>query len=162
MKAPASCRLMKPEERFDACDLVVRVFMRDVAPHYDREGVEHFLTYAASADALLERLGRNHFVAVAEEEGRIVGVIEMRDHRHISLFFVEHDRQMKGIGRSLLRAALGECLRLYPCMEGVTVNSSPNSVRAYERLGFARTDSIQVKDGIVFIPMTLEVSQHAP
>jgi GNAT superfamily N-acetyltransferase len=66
------------------------------------------------------------------------------------MLFVRPSHQRSGIGRGLLEAAITlagdpDC--------GLTVNSSPNAVSAYQHMGFQVTDSEQCVHGIRFVPM---------
>jgi GNAT superfamily N-acetyltransferase len=156
---PLILRPMEAGEETETCKLVVRIFDDLVAPVYSQEGVNEFLEYARP-DAFLRRLQRNHFVLLATVQDRIVGMIEIRDNSHVSLFFVDRSFQHKGIGRELLRRALEVCQGHESELREVTVNASPNSVQIYARLGFRPTRSEQVVNGIRFTPMTLEDISH--
>ena len=155
------CRAMEPGEEQQVCHLVVRVFTEFVAPLYSPEGVREFLNYAADPDRLRERLQANRFVLVAELQGRMVGVIEVRNCDHISLFFVDGQAQRKGIGSELWRLALAACLAGRPDLARITVHSSPNAVEAYNRLGFRTEGPEETVNGIRFVPMALAVKETA-
>lgn len=157
---PVIYRAMKAGEERQVCDLVVRVFTEFVAPLYSTEGVREFLAYAAETDQLRQRLQAGRFVLVAELQGPLVGAIEIRNYDHISLFFVDGKAQRKGIGRVLWRRAFDACLAGRPDFGRVTVNSSPNAVEAYKRLGFETEGPEKTVNGIRFVPMVFEV-QHA-
>jgi len=146
-------RSMNDGEERAVCRLVARVFADFVAVLYSPQGVREFLAYAADFDQLRERLQSNHFVLVAETQGRIVGAIEVRNCDHISLFFVDGELQRKGIGNGLWRRALVSCLANRPEVAKITVNSSPNAVEAYQKLGFQLDGLEQTENGIRFIPM---------
>ncbi len=148
-------RPMEPDEIQAVSDLVFRSFKNNVAPYYSEEGVETFFDYA-NPKALSERFLKDHFILVAVEKQALVGMIEIRNNRHISLLFVEPMQQQKGIGKGLLERAIALSRQSDPESKGLTVNSSPNSVEAYKRFGFAPTDSFREKNGIQFMPMRLE------
>ena len=150
-------REMQFEEIAAVADLVVRTFVHDVAPAYVQQGVQEFLKYA-QVDAFEERFQKKHFVLVAETEGKIVGMIEMRNHDHVSLFFVDPYHQSKGIGRELFQHALDLCRAARPGSLQITVNSSPNAVKAYEDFGFRAADEMKEINGIKFVPMGKRVS----
>jgi len=150
-------RAMKAGEERDVCRLVARVFADFVAVLYSPQGVREFLAYAADFDQLRERLQANHFVLVAETQGRIVGAIEVRNCDHISLFFVDGELQRKGIGNGLWRRALVNCLANRSDVVKITVHSSPNAVEAYQGLGFQAEGPEQTENGICFIPMAFAV-----
>ncbi|PTY01831.1 GNAT family N-acetyltransferase [Opitutaceae bacterium EW11] len=131
----------------EAARLSAEVFMEAVAPLYSAEGTRVFLDYASVA-AWRERHERGQRTWLALDQSRMIGVLHIRDGNHVSMFFVDTAHQRHGIGRCLLRHAIAEL--------GVgefTVNSSPNSVAGYEKLGFAATGPEEEKFGIRFTPM---------
>jgi GNAT superfamily N-acetyltransferase len=145
-------RLMRDGEEQAVCDLVHRVFDLSVAPLYRKGGQRNFKQYADPAE-MSERVHSDHFVLLALAGGDIIGMIEIRRHRHVSLLFVEPKFQGKGVGGELLGKALELCRRKDSQIREVTVNSSPNAVKAYERMGFQSTGEEQVISGVRFIPM---------
>jgi predicted GNAT family N-acyltransferase len=147
---------MKQDEIRAVSDLVFRSFKNNVAPYYSEEGVETFLDYA-NPNAMTARFQKDHFTLIAMQAQALVGMIEIRNHSHISLFFVESLEQQKGIGKALLKKAINTIQKSNPDQKVLTVNSSPNSVEAYKRFGFAPTNSFQEKNGIQFMPMALEL-----
>ncbi|PYJ23517.1 MAG: hypothetical protein DME92_00885 [Verrucomicrobia bacterium] len=103
-------------------------------------------TLYASADALSQRQVSGHATYVAERGGELVGMLHLRAPCHVAMLFVQSSLQRSGIARALLASA-GDANCEF------TVNSSPNAVAAYERLGFRVTGSEQCVHGIRFIPM---------
>lgn len=148
---------MEAGEAQEVCALVIRVFNEFVAHQYSDNGIQEFLKYV-EPNCLSERCQEGDFVVLARSQGKIVGMIEIVENSHISLFYTEGERQGTGIGRELLRKALEICVRDEPTMKGITVNSSPNAVNIYEKLGFYVMEPEQVKNGIRFVPMKLEIS----
>jgi predicted GNAT family N-acyltransferase len=69
------------------------------------------------------------------------------------LLFVDKSYHKRGIAKELLRIAITDIHETYSEAEEITINSSPYAVRIYERLGFIATDSMQEKDGIIYLPM---------
>jgi ribosomal protein S18 acetylase RimI-like enzyme len=164
MEETVQYRFMEPSEETGVCNLVIRVFNEFVAHQYSHEGVREFLKYV-QPELLLRRSQKNHFVLLATIQGKIVGMIEIRHNRHVSLLFVDKRFQQRGIGRELLRRSLKICkleisLKRSPELQGVSVNSSPNSIRIYERIGFRRKGPEQVKNGIRFTQMVLELPKE--
>ena len=148
-------RPMRAGEETAVIDLVKRVFEATVAPHYSEAGVQEFYTYAAP-EPLASRQQSDHFVLVAEQDRRLIGMIEMRHTEHVAMLFTEP--QGRGTGRRLLQTALAVSVSQNPGLSRVTVHSSPNAVSAYERLGFRATDQEQELNGIRFVPMALELT----
>jgi len=151
----ASIRWMKHGEEGLVCRLAVGVFNEFVAPLYSQEGVSEFLRYI-DPDLLSKRAKSNHFVLMAESDNKLVGIIEVRDFNHISLLFVLREVQRKGIAKQLLDEALKTCSQHNPNLPHITVYSSPNSVEAYENLGFRSEGSEELDRGIRYIPMKLQ------
>jgi predicted GNAT family N-acyltransferase len=158
MEEPLQCRPMNPGEETKVCNLVSRVFNDFVAPLYDQEGVQEFFKYVEPT-LLWQRSQENHFVLVATIRDKVVGMIEIRDYNHVSLLFVDRQFQQRDISKELLRRALETCLQHEPKLAEVSVNSSPNAVQVYERLGFYQKKPEQIKNGIRFVPMVLELSR---
>ncbi len=137
--------------------LVSSVFDQFVAPLFSDEGIREFKSFIEPPQ-LMERLRANSFFLVAEIGAEIVGVIAVRDWSHVSILFVKGDYQGKGIARSLFAEALKRCRGGKPDLEKITVNSSPNAVGAYRRMGFVPAGEEQLANGIRFVPMVLDLS----
>ena len=127
---------MKSGEEREVCDLVIRVFNEFVAAQYSQEGVQEFLKYV-EPDELKNRCQTNDFVLIAKTQDRIVGMIEIVDHKHISLFYTDKQFQGRGIGKELLKKSLELCFEHNPELSEISVNSSPNAVTAYQESRFS-------------------------
>jgi GNAT superfamily N-acetyltransferase len=145
-------RPLKPDETADLAACVLKVFTEFVAPLYAREGVAAFKKFIAP-DLMSERLAAGNIVWVAASGSKIVGVIEMRENRHIALLFVDASCQRQGIARELIRRAVAVCRERAPGLHTIAVNASPNAVPAYCKLGFQPAGEEQTVNGIRFIPM---------
>ena len=152
-------RPIKADDEEQAIDIVSTTFSEFVAPGFSDEGIAEFFKYA-NADAFRERARANHFTIVAQKSRDLIGLIEMRDNNHISLFFVRKQYQNMGVGKSLFKMAQKTCLKNRPDLEKMTVNASPNSVPAYEKMGFACDNTEQCVNGIRFVPMSLIILSH--
>jgi GNAT superfamily N-acetyltransferase len=161
MKTALEYRLMKRGEETEVCHLVVRVFDEFVAPQFSREGVQEFRRYA-DPHLFLLRSRWNHFVLLAVTQKEIAGMIEVRDDGHVTLLFVDERFQGAGTGRELLRRGLEICLIRNPKLSAATVNSSPNAVGVYERLGFHRAGPERAEDQVRFVPMVLDLFRPRP
>jgi ribosomal protein S18 acetylase RimI-like enzyme len=145
-------KVMEADETVDVCRFVNSVFDGSVAPLYTEKGRRNFRDYADSA-AMSLRVSSNHFVLLAEENDRIAGMIEIRDHSHVSLLFVDPHQQDRGLGGELLSRSLKICRSADPGLGEITVNSSPNAVEIYERMGFETTGNEQDINGVRSTPM---------
>jgi GNAT superfamily N-acetyltransferase len=152
-------RRMQAGEESIVCNIVARVFKGFVEPGFSSEGIQEFLRYVEPG-ALAQRAQADHFVWVAVAHDEIVGMVEVRDHNHVSLFFVDARYHRRGIGRELIQRALDTCRHNRQNLQQIDVNSSPYAVPVYQKLGFRQTGAEQVENGIRFIPMVLELRQQ--
>jgi GNAT superfamily N-acetyltransferase len=151
-------RAARPEDATAISSLITglsRYFLAD--PDDPQAAAAFFPTIgpAAIGDALASDRYRYH---VAEVDGVLAGVVGMRDGRHLYHLFVAEPFHGRGIASRLWDTARGEA-RAQGNPGEFTVNSSRHAIPLYERLGFRATDSLQVMNGIAFLPMLL---QEAP
>ena len=137
-----------------AIDLVNRVFSEFVAVDYGEQGRNTFEAYLK--DKLQEVSAAlnsgNKKMWAYYQNGEILGVIATQGISHISLMFVDKAHHRKGIAKELFQTVL-EDLETDKTLTQITVNSSPYAVKAYESLGFVKTQEQQEKNGILYIPM---------
>jgi GNAT superfamily N-acetyltransferase len=138
-------------------DLVERVFRKNVAPLYSDQGVREFMKYC-NVQEMATRMELGALTLTAGSAGRIVGLAQIVERSHIALFFVETELHRKGIGRKLFETALTMIRERSPDLEMLTVNSSPNSIVVYERLGFRPTGEETTTNGIRYLPMAYDLS----
>ncbi|CRD62394.1 GNAT family N-acetyltransferase [Stenotrophomonas thermophila] len=121
-------------------------FNAAVAPTLGADGA----TFAsvAAADAFGVRLQGENQILVAEQEDRIVGVIELKAGRHLAMLFVDPACQGQGIGHALFEAVLPQVRE--PVL---TVRASLNAVPAYLRYGFVLDGDVGEFNGLVYQQM---------
>jgi GNAT superfamily N-acetyltransferase len=94
---------------------------------------------------------------VAEIGDQIIGVIGIKENRHIYHLFVAEDYQRKGIATQLWKTAKDACH--YAGNHSVfSVNSSQFAIPFYKRLGFSIQSTPEEKEGVVYIPMKSTIS----
>lgn len=152
-----SYRSMTPGDEAGAADLAWNVFLEFVAPEFGPEGIEEFQSYVR-VDAMADRLKSGNFGLLAESGQGIVGVIEIRNHNHIALLFVDKAYQRRGIATQLIDKAIEICRKRNPDIQSITVNASPNAVAAYRSVGFMATADITVANGMRFVPMKRQLA----
>ncbi len=157
-ETPIRYRALEMRDAETTCAMVARVFRQFIAPEYAPEGVAEFLRFADPA-ALRARLQSGNFGRIAEAGTKMAGMIEVRDHSHITMLFVAIEYQRRGIAAELWRQARAECRRARPGITEFTVNSSPYAVPVYERLGFRAVGPFQVVHSIRFMPMACKVHE---
>jgi predicted GNAT family N-acyltransferase len=149
---------MREGEEHEVFALVSCVFDEFIAGDFSAEGVAEFYRYAM-AEALAERWRQGNRVLVAEEHGRILGMLELRGPDHIAMLFVEE--RGRGLGRSLVERGLRLCREGTPGLEKVSVNASLYAVPIYRRLGFDEAGPRRTENGITFVPMTFRFDSDA-
>ncbi len=145
-------RPMKDGDASAVQDLVQRVFNEHVAPTCTVHGTRKFFE-DSEFTSLVDRIRCDHFILLASSQATLVGMIAVKDSKHISLFFVDSTCQRQGIGSELLSRVVNHCKSERPDLGEVTVNSSLNAVDAYVRMGFDATGPDGDADGIRFTPM---------
>ena len=150
------CTLLAPEDEPEALALVRAVFDSHVAPGFSEQGCATFHDYIRQF-AFSRRPGEA-FALAAWMDGALAGVIDVIEGHHVGLLFVDPARQGRGIGGALVRWAAAICLRRDPPPAALTVNSSPNAVAAYRRMGFGPLSPEQERDGIRHTPLSLPLA----
>lgn len=150
-------RPFTPGEGVEVCNLVARSFNEFIAPGFSEDGIEEFFRYA-NPRALVKRSEGSHCALIAEAEGTIAGVIEIRENRHISMLFVDKKFHRRGIARELLGLALDRIKSGGRVPKKLTVNSSAFALPFYESLGFLQTSEPRIIHGVLHIPMALSLT----
>jgi GNAT superfamily N-acetyltransferase len=150
MTGDVTCRMIRPGEEQEVFRLVERGFDEFVRDDCTPEGVAEFMR--ATRSMVFDRPPR-HFLMVAESDGRIVGMIDVKGDSHICLFFVDSGYQGRGIGRKLLDQAVALCAGRRAGLSEMDVHSSLWAIPVYEKLGFEQTEPEQESHGIRFVEM---------
>ncbi|MFV0363213.1 MAG: GNAT family N-acetyltransferase [Suipraeoptans sp.] len=149
-------RLLRREEILEALRLTWEVFAQDIAPTYTPQGVEEFQKFI-KADNIMSLFDRQGLVFFgAYYDGQLKGTIAVKSIGHISLFYVKKDEQRKGIGRMLFGAAASYCNFVLKVPK-LTVNSAPEAVVIYQKLGMIQSAQQQQINGIDFVPMQMQL-----
>ena len=127
--------------------LCMAAFNEAVAPSLSAAGIATFGSVAA-ADAFAARLQGDNHILVAEQDARVVGVVELKEGRHLAMLFVDPACQGRGIGHALFEAVL---LRVREPV--LTVRASLNAVPVYERYGFVLDGDVGEFNGLVYQQM---------
>lgn len=128
-------------------DLCLDAFTESVAPSLSEQGIATFSSIA-QAKSFASRMTADNMMLVYEESGRIKGIIELKEGRHIAMLFIAPDCQQQGIGKALVTAIMD-----YVREDVVTVSASLTSVNAYLRYGFEISAQIAESAGLVYQPM---------
>ncbi len=157
-KFPYFIRKAKAEDWDDVMSMTWRTFLRFEADDYTKEGIRSFLDFIT--DSVLYRMFLNgtYHMFVAEDRGRIIGMITLRNDTHISLLFVDEAYHRQGVGSCLMKT-LWDFIRIELGKKMVTVNASPYGVAFYHKLGFCDLGPEVTKDGIRYTPMKRLLSE---
>lgn len=90
-------------------------------------------------------------------EGEIIGVIGIREMKHICMFFVDGEYHRRGIGRKLFQTAVEVCIANTQELREITVDVLPYAKEVYYHLGFEDADQEQIIKGIRFISMKYRI-----
>lgn len=146
-------RPAKTEEWEDAMSLAWRTFQKFEAPIYPQQGIDSFLNFIS--DSTLYKmfcLGVYRLYLAVDEDGKILGMITVRNENMISLLFVEEKYHRMGIGKQLILYAASVIREEYGHKHCI-VNAAPFAVNFYHKLGFYDTEEIMEHDGIYTYPM---------
>ena len=133
----------------DIVALTKRVFDSHVGPQYSQGGVEEFYKYI-TPESFKDRLNNDHILIGCIDENKLIAILEIRKNDHISLFFVDNNYQERGVGREIFNYYLNFLKETNVKVEELSVNSSPNSVLFYEKLGFKKLGLEKEKNGIKY------------
>lgn len=122
-------------------------FHAAVAPSLSANGIATF-TRVAAIDAFGARLQGDNLILVAEQDARIVGVVELKEGRHLAMLFVDPACQGQGIGHALFEAVLPQAR-----VPMLTVRASLNAVPTYLRYGFVLDGEVGEFNGLVYQQM---------
>ncbi|MGN0665711.1 MAG: GNAT family N-acetyltransferase [Huintestinicola sp.] len=137
----------------EALELAWMVFLKAEAPMYPEYGTENFRKFLDSEKLRNAVSDGSIPIWVCHDDGKLTGMMAVRDKGHICLAFVDTAHQRTGIGSMLFEKAR-EYSVSYFC-DKMTVNSSIVGRPFYSSLGFKEDDMEQIRDGIIFTPMTL-------
>jgi GNAT superfamily N-acetyltransferase len=142
-------RKVQPADLPRLSSLCIDAFMGSVASTLTEEGINTFKKIA-SVDGFANRMEADNKMLACEDGGEVIGVVELKEGRHIAMLFVDPCRQKKGVGRSLISAVL-------PCTRRavLTVNASLTSVPAYLSYGFKCTGEAGELAGLKYQPMEM-------
>jgi len=149
-------RYMKLGEESSVSELALKTFNEFIAYECTDEGIYEIKSFF-DPEAIKKRSEENSFVLVSVSNELIVGMLEMQEYRHLSMLFVNKEFHRNGIARGLLNKSIEIALSKNPRLRNITVNSSRYAEPVYQRMGFVRTQRMQIEKGIKYIPMALKL-----
>lgn len=139
-------------------NLIKRVYDEFVSIDYSEEGNRFFYDWIEPSK-ILERQKNQINIFVAFAGLKLVGMIEIRENKYISLLFVDKEYHGQGIAKKLFHESLKDCIVRNKILDKFYVHASPYSIPVYEKLGFIHTDKMQEQFGIKYLPMELFINK---
>lgn len=153
---PYEIRFAKHDEWEEAMGLAWKTFLEFEGNDYSPEGIRSFEDFITDSGLKRMYIMGAYQMLAAFCEGRMIGMITLRNEVHISLLFVDKQYHRKGVGKALI-FALAKYVKEEIGKTVLTVNASPYGVGFYHRLGFLDVGPQKQQDGIIFTPMTYKL-----
>ena len=140
----------------DALDLARRCF--DSLDEATYEGRRSF-NAATELSAVMGQIfaGELKLWGCADDDLR--GMCALKNGEHIMLLFVDARYRRRGLGEAMVEAMRTEAVT--HGFTRLTANATPSSLPFYERLGFVPSAEEQIRDGISFVPVELDLGDDA-
>jgi GNAT superfamily N-acetyltransferase len=94
---------LKMKEIDFVSNMITNIFDEFVGRDYSEEGNNTFKDYIKPENILNRLNGASSLFYVAKYENKIIGMLEIKNNDHISLFFIKKDFHGKGIGKRLFK-----------------------------------------------------------
>lgn len=140
-------------------ELAWDTFVKFDAPDYSQEGIDNFHKFVTDDNLRKMFVAGNYQLFVAKDEDRCVGMLSLRERKHISLLFVDAAYHHNGVASALVHF-VASYVANEEGLDKLTVNASPYAVGFYHRRGFRDLGQEAVADGIRFTPMELDIGRY--
>lgn len=144
-------------QEFGISQFIKKVYDEFVSIDYTEEGNKFFYDWIRPS-IISERQKNQNSLLVAYLDSILVGMIEIRDNQNISLLFVDKEFHGRGIAKRLFHKSLDICRERDTNLNKFYVHASPYSIPIYMKLGFKKTDEMQVMFGIKYLPMEMIIN----
>jgi ribosomal protein S18 acetylase RimI-like enzyme len=150
---PFSIHRYNPGEEKEIFNLVKAGFDKFVSSDCTKEGTFFFYNFIDPGEFIKRNQSDTFTLTAKTEEGRIVGMIEVKNDGHICLLFVSKDFHHSGISKKLFKHARDICKKNNHGEVIMSVNSSIYAIEIYKKLGFHTEGKTKTINGISFIEM---------
>ncbi|MGD2173183.1 MAG: GNAT family N-acetyltransferase [Gammaproteobacteria bacterium] len=137
--------------------LIFSLASKFITPEFSAEAEQEFLS-SNDGKSVADNMNKGFSYFVAEDKGRLAGVVGIKDNSHIYHLFVAEEYQGQGLATRLWSEARDECRR-EDKRKTITVNSSNNAVGFYERSGFVRKGAMVEHNGVLYNPMEHKIGR---
>ena len=157
-KLAIEVRAARADDAVAISQLITASARQFITPDYSAKGARCLLNSLSSQTILenIEDSGPVHAAyayLVAERDGKLMGVIALKNGNHIFHLFVAQKYHRQGVGRALWFKALAQVDG-----ESISVNASRYALDFYRKLGFKahgpadQPESVE-RDGVICYPM---------
>jgi GNAT superfamily N-acetyltransferase len=138
--------------------LIKKVYDEFVSIDYCEKGNNFFYDWIHPSK-IAERQNNQINIWIAFIEKELVGMIEIRDNKFISLLFVDKKYQGRGIAKRLFDESLKEIIKRDSNLDRFFVHASPYSIPIYKKMGFVNKDNMREENGIKYMPMEMTIKK---
>ena len=129
-------RPLQPTDAAASADLTRTAFLCHIAPDWQPEARERFLSETTAATLQADIEGAC-FAAGLFQGLQLVGFVLLPRPNFVRMLFIHPDHMQQGLGRQLWEAARSHLEAIHPTVATVELNASPFARGFYGRLGFA-------------------------
>lgn len=140
----------------DIYKLIIDAFDKYIARDYNYQGIDTFKSFVTIENLNNIFDNKELIIGAFDSEKRIRGIIIGRGFKHLSLLFVDNNHHKKGIATNLLNTYI-QTVKEMDEINSISVNSSPYARDFYTNRGFKEVGEIEVRDGIISIPMRFNI-----
>jgi len=148
-------RKAKVTDSTEISSLISRNAQSLLSDDFEDDGLAFFLN-AVSERSIRDYMEQGFRYLVALERHEIVGVIAIKDYRHMFHLFVDKAYHKKGIAKLLWDTISRDSIEQEK-IDKFTLNSTSYALPVYRRWGFNIAGERQTMHGISFTPMVLIV-----
>jgi ribosomal protein S18 acetylase RimI-like enzyme len=148
-------REAKTSDADEIGDLIRVLAEKFITHEFDPQARTRFLS-SNDGDAVRKNMESGFSYHVAMHQGKIVGVVGLKDGSHLYHLFVAEEYQGAGLAREMWEKVFDES-RESDDTRIFTVNSSNNAIGFYKKLGFNQSGPRVEKEGIQYNPMEFKV-----
>lgn len=142
-------RILRGHEIKMANQFIKDVFLQCLSFNYSSKGIQEFMN-TFDDENILSLMKSKHLMMIGAIDDKLVGVIGVRDLKHIQCLFVDSQYQRQGIGTQLLNYAKN-------LMYGqVSVHADLSAKDFYLHNGFVVSGKVEEIQGISFVPMVYQ------
>ena len=151
-------KVAKTEDAPEIRALIIEAVDPEMNEDFDEEGRAQFFR-ATTVESIQRRLGeKDYFTLCYDINGKVVGIISMRNHEIIDQLFVHPGSRNMKVATRLWQAAQKVCSE-NGNKGKYSTKSSTFAVNVYRSFGFRLEGGRMKEKGIVFYTMVLEVEK---